>query len=99
VGATSVLVADGAFLQRPELRTGWDYLIWLDVDAETMVARARRRDIAWVGSEEIVVDRYRRRMIPSHALYEELAGPRERANAVIDMRELSAPRVVRLSRL
>jgi len=99
VGATCVLIVDGAFLQRPELRTGWDYLIWLDIDAESMVARARQRDVAWVGSEEVVVDRYRRRMIPSHALYDELAQPRERANTVIDTRDLGAPRIVKLGRL
>jgi uridine kinase len=97
VGATCVLVVDGVFLQRPELRNGWDYVIWLDIDTETMVERARRRDVAWVGSEEVVVDRYRRRIIPSHALYAELAQPREHANAVIDARELSAPRIVRLA--
>jgi hypothetical protein len=44
VTATCVLVVDGAFLQRPELKPGRDYLIWLDIDADTMVAgHARAR--------------------------------------------------------
>lgn len=96
VGADCVLVVDGAFLQRPELRQDWDYLIWLDVDVETMVERARQRDVAWVGSEEVVVGRYRRRVGPTHALYEKLVQPRDRADAVVDMRDLMAPRILRL---
>ena len=47
-------------------------------------ARARARDAAWVGSEEIVVERYRQRVIPSHLLYEALVRPVERADAVVD---------------
>jgi uridine kinase len=96
VGATCVLVVDGAFLQRPELKDRWDYLIWVDVDAETIVNWARRRDVGWVGSEQVVADRYRRRVHPSHALYQDLVHPRERANAVLDLRDFKAPRIVRL---
>jgi uridine kinase len=95
VGAECVLIVDGAFLSRPELIREWDYLIWLDVDAETMVERARRRDVAWVGSEEIVERRYRDRMIPTHLLYERLAQPRRRAHAVVDTRDLDAPSIIR----
>ena len=96
VGANCVLLVDGAFLQRPELCTEWDYLVWLDVDLETMVERARHRDVAWVGSEEVVVGRYRRRVGPTHALYEQLVQPRDHADAVVDMRDLTAPRILRL---
>jgi uridine kinase len=96
VGANCVLVVDGAFLQRPELCAEWDYVIWLDIDEETMVERARQRDVAWVGSEEEVVGRYRRRVGPTHALYEQLVQPRDHVDAVVDMRDLTAPRILRL---
>ena len=92
----TILVVDGAFLCRPELRNEWDYVIWLDVDTETMIARARARDVAWVGSEEVVVERYRQRVIPSHLLYEALARPVDPANAVLDTRDLNGLRLVRL---
>jgi uridine kinase len=46
VSASAVALVDGAFLLRPELAGHWDYVIWLDIDFETMVERARRRDIA-----------------------------------------------------
>jgi len=35
-------------------------------------------------------------MLPAHALYAEQAQPYERADVVIDTRDLSAPRIVRL---
>lgn len=82
----AVAIIDGVFLLRPELAGHWDYIIWLDIDMETMVERARSRDVAWVGSEDVVEDRYRRHWIPTHELYERLAMPQAQAHAVIDNR-------------
>jgi len=92
----TILIVDGATLQRPELRSHWDYLIWLKVDDDTILARARERDVAWVGSAEVVDRRYRTRVLPSHALYESLVHPQRRADAVLDTSDLSAPRLVRI---
>jgi uridine kinase len=97
VGDRTVAIVDGAFLLRPELAEHWDFVVWLDVDFETMVARARRRDVAWVGSADEVEARYRRHWIPTHELYERLVDPQVRAHAVVDNRLLDEPRLVRLS--
>ena len=98
VGDQAVAIVDGAFLLRPDLAEHWDYSIWLDIDMETMVDRARRRDVAWVGSEQAVVERYRRHWIPTHQLYEQLTQALARAHAVIDNRNIEQPRILRLSR-
>jgi uridine kinase len=90
------LIVHGAYVQRQELRSDWDYLIWLEVDAETMISRARQRDVAWVGSAEIVEHRYRTRVLPTHALYASPINPEAHADAVIDTRDLNAPRLERL---
>src|SRR6185437_12271535 len=71
----AIALVDGGFLLRPELAELWDYVVWLDIDHDTMIERARRRDVAWVGSEDVVVERYRQRMIPAHTLFERLAHP------------------------
>ncbi|MGH2562028.1 MAG: hypothetical protein ACRDJH_23460, partial [Thermomicrobiales bacterium] len=97
VGDQTVAIVDGAFLRRPELAGHWDYVIWLDVDMETMVERARRRDVAWVGSEAVVEARYRRHWIPTHELYERLTEPHTHAHAVIDNRIPREPKLLRLS--
>jgi uridine kinase len=90
----SIALIDGAFLLRPELADHWDYVIWLDIDFETMIARARKRDSAWVGSEEVVAERYRHHWIPTHERYERLESPRERADVIVDNRDLERPRLI-----
>jgi len=94
--AELVLVVDGAFLLHPDLADLWDFVIWVHVDEETMIDRARRRDVAWVGSADIVEQRYRQRMVPVHQMYERGAQPVERAHAVIDNRQIASPRILRL---
>ena len=93
----AVALVDGAYLARLELAPHWDFTIWLDVDFETVVERARRRDVAWVGSEETVVRRYRKRAIPSHELYERETGARRAASAIVDNRDASRPRILKLA--
>lgn len=98
VAADTVAIIDGAFLLRTELVSHWDYIIWLDIDFETMVERARHRDVAWTGSEQRVIDRYRHHWIPTHELYERLVEPASRAHAVVDNRVPERPVLRRLSR-
>lgn len=98
VSDDTVAIIDGVFLLRPELAVHWDYIIWLDIDMEAMVERARRRDVAWVGSEDVVEDRYRRHWIPTHELYERLIMPQSQAHAVLDNRQPQNPTVLRLVR-
>jgi uridine kinase len=98
VGDRTVAIIDGVFLLRPELAGHWDYVVWLDIDMETMVERARRRDVAWVGSAAVVEDRYRQHWIPTHDLYERLIEPQTYVHAVIDNRRPQEPTVLRLSR-
>jgi uridine kinase len=90
-----IAIVDGAFLLRPELENCWDVLVWLDIDFETMVERARERDMAWVGSEDAVVERYRDTGSPRTD--ERLANPRARAHVLIDNRLPHAPILRRLN--
>lgn len=92
--ADAVVLVDGAFLLRTELAAHWDLTIWVDIDWDTMLARARRRDVAWVGSEELVELRYRRGWLPAHELYEAECRPAERARVVLDNTHVEAPRLL-----
>lgn len=92
----AVVVVDGIFLLHPELAGRWEYLIWLDVDVETMIERARRRDTTWIGSVDAVERRYRHFRQPVHELYQRLENPAARADAVLDNRDVERPRLVRL---
>ena len=66
------------------------------MDPDTIISRARQRDVAWLGSAEIVEHSYRTRVLPTHALYTSLINPEAHADAVIDTQDLNAPRLERL---
>jgi uridine kinase len=79
----SVLVFDGVFLLRPELRRSWDFSVFVDARFDVTLARALVRDLALFGDEETVRERYLLRYIPGESLYLDRFAPRERANAVV----------------
>jgi len=92
----AVLLLDGIFLLRSELRGLLDYAIFLDVDFGTCLERALVRDSGRVGVDEAETRAiYARRYFPAQSLYFDNARPLERADLVIDNRDLAAPRVTR----
>lgn len=94
----AVLLFDGVFLLRPELRTGWDVSIYLHVDEDVTVDRALVRDVALFESVDVIEERYRRRYLPGQRLYREEAHPAQRADIVMDMTDPLAPVIVRWPR-
>ena len=93
----AILIVDGAFLLRPELRPFWDLVIWLHISFEDMVARAAERDTAWVGDADEVRRRYAEHWIPLHQLYERLSGGANGADLVIDNSKPEQPNVMHSS--
>lgn len=87
----AVMLADGIFLLRPELRACWDYVIWIEIDEVTSLARARERDTAWVGDADVVERRYRQRSFPAYRLYVAETGGSANADAVIDNTNPASP--------
>lgn len=98
----AVLVFDGLFLQRPELRSCWDLVVWLDGQA-----RVDRRRMAWaaegcppgVAALPHLVGRWAllRRYHEGVRRYVDACDPIAGADVVIDNVDLRAPRVVRPS--
>jgi uridine kinase len=80
VAATGTVVADGVFLQRPELDDLWDLRIWVDVSFEESLRRAEIRDAHYMPD---VRGRYERRYHPGQRLYLERVDPRSRADVVV----------------
>lgn len=75
----AVLVMDGMFLQRPQLRDGWDFVVWVECDEETGRARAVQRDRGSWGPEIDAL--YRERYLPAQRLYVDEVDPASRADA------------------
>jgi hypothetical protein len=53
----TVLVVDGSFLQRAELRDHWDEVIYFGVAFEVALARGVARDAAALGGRDAATDR------------------------------------------
>lgn len=97
VPTDAVLLVDGVFLLRPELRRWWTFGVYVHVPEEVTLARAVRRDLPVLGSVEAVEERYRGRYLPAQVLYRTEARPVEAAHVVVDNSDPAAPEVLRWS--
>jgi uridine kinase len=78
--ADAVLVVDGTFLQRPELRGLWNYTIWLDADAAVRQERLVARDGADPDPEAASNQRWAGAM----RIYVRDTAPNAAASAIVD---------------
>lgn len=83
-GPDAVLIVDGGFLNRPELRPVWDAVIWLDADPAERERRIHARDGIAPGSAAAA------RYTGAHALYLETS-PREAAAILVENTDPAAP--------
>jgi len=95
VPARAVLVIDGVFLLRPELRDLWTLSVYLRVSPEETLRRAQRRDLELFGSTEEIRRRYLGRYLPGQALYQARADPESHADILLDNEEAGEPTVER----
>ncbi|HEX6357816.1 uridine kinase [Actinophytocola sp.] len=83
----AILVFDGIFTHRDELRRYWDYSVWLEVPFDISIPRAAQRG---VGNPDPRSPK-NRRYIDGQKLYMAECHPRERATVVIDNADLTNP--------
>ena len=91
----SVLLFDGVFLLRPELREYFDFSVFLQVDFSVTLERAAQRDVELFGSADELRRRYAQRYIPGQQLYLSWARPDRIASIVVDNNDPWHPRVER----
>jgi uridine kinase len=95
----AILLFDGVFLLRRELRDEWDYSIFVDTSFEVTLSRALTRDLHLFGDEEAVRRRYEVRYIPGEMLYLEEERPTEFADVVVVNDDPARPTLKRRSSL
>jgi uridine kinase len=86
----SILIFDGIFLHRPELRDYWDFSVYLEVAFDVSVARCAARD----GTSPDPEAAANRRYVEGQKLYLRACDPRAQATMTIDYNDLSRPRIV-----
>jgi uridine kinase len=89
----SILLFDGVFLLRRELKEVWDFSVFVAVPFAETQRRAAVRDLALFGSQDEVLRRYVARYVPGQKLYLELEDPQSRADAVFYNEDPAKPRL------
>jgi uridine kinase len=96
----TLLVFDGVFLGRPELRTFWDFHLYLHCDFAESIRRGVSRDLAkglsgaGLTSRDELATLYRNRYVEGQILYLSECSPILNASAVVDNTDLANPKVV-----
>ncbi|MGY4768304.1 uridine kinase [Kribbella sp. CWNU-51] len=90
-GDDAVLLADGAFLQRPELDAYWDLRVYVDVSFDVVLRRGTERDQQWMTSAAAAEQRYLSKYIPGERLYVDQISPRDRAQVVVGNEDPASP--------
>lgn len=85
-----ILVFDGIFLHRPELRGSWDVSVFLEVSVATSVGRCAARD----GSAPDPQDPSLRRYVEGQQIYLHTCQPARHATFVVNNDALNAPSIV-----
>ena len=88
--AGAILLLDGIFMHRPELRDYWDVSVWLETPFTVSVPRMAQRD----GSSPDPDAPEHRRYVEGQKLYLSESTPQRYATFVIDNRNLNAPFIV-----
>ncbi len=83
----AVLIVDGIFLHRPELKNLWNWSVWLDVPIDVAYRRLALRDGSDPSPSAVSNARYRQ----GQELYLKDARPRSEASAIVDNTDLAHP--------
>jgi len=88
----TVLVVDGIFLHRPELRGRWTWSLWLEVDRAVTLQRCVARDGTGSADPAAATNR---RYVEGQLLYLREALPQRAATHVVDNGDLDEPVLLR----
>ncbi|QUH21614.1 uridine kinase [Alkaliphilus sp. B6464] len=78
----SLLIIEGVFLQRPELKKFLNYVIYLDIPKDIRLERVIKRD-RYIGNDQQIVDKYKTRYFPAEERYISTCCPKDNADLVI----------------
>jgi uridine kinase len=90
----AVLVVDGTFLQRPQLRSWWDFVIFVDTEETVAEQRGVARDAAHLGDTELATRLFAERYRPAFDLYVEEVDPKAEADAVFGNDDFNRPTLI-----
>jgi uridine kinase len=86
INENTIVIIEGIFLHRKELREFWDYSVFLDVDFEESYQRNLNRSLIFNPNlnQNKYKKRWKNRYCDGQKLYFELENPKSNANLIID---------------
>lgn len=88
----SILIFDGIFLHRSEIRAYWDFSIFLEVDFKVSIPRGAKRGPGFGSADPDAIEN--RRYIEGQKLYLNSCKPKKYATIVIDNNDLFQPLIL-----
>lgn len=88
---SAILIVDGTFLQRAELRDSWDLVIVVETSEQISTQRGIDRDAARLGGVEAARQIYLTRYKPAFDIYQKTCSPAATADAIIDNDDFERP--------
>jgi uridine kinase len=89
----SVLIFEGIFLHRAELRSHWDFSIFVHADFDVTIKRAQKRDLHLFETPEKIREIYLQRYIPGAQIYLNAERPFEKATVLLHNNDIHNPRL------
>ncbi len=90
----SILLFDGIFLHRPEIRDYWDFSIFVQVDFDVIISRAQERDLHLHQTAAMIRSLYETRYIPGERIYLETESPSQKATVIWDNNDITNPKLI-----
>ena len=90
---SDILLFDGVFLLRSELKAYWDLAVWVEAPFTATVERAVHRDASDGIDKTAIRARYESRYVPGQHIYIDECQPKENAEVVFDNTDFSHPEV------
>ncbi len=91
INKNDVVIIEGVLLFRPPLERYIDYKIYLDIDYDEGIKRAKKRDKNRFENE--VVKRYKKKYIPIQKRYIEENNPKIKSDITIDNNDFERPKI------
>jgi uridine kinase len=89
----AVLIVDGTFLQRPEIRDLWDERIWLDTPLQTARQRGIERDADLLGGPGAAERLFTKRYHAAARIYIDTVAPGEHATVIFGNADPGQPQL------
>lgn len=90
----TILLFEGLFLQRPELKNYWNLNIFVQTDHNVSLSRAIKRDLELFKTPEVVTDKYENRYIPGHKIYQREEQPEGNSDILVINNDIENPELI-----